>query len=115
MMFSGTSWGGIAFPGVYTSYDYGASVSIGSFFITHHLILGLQIAESRDLTTKYDELKRQSLFLRSSRDFYKTDWVADSSTGLSVSTNNDAFVTLLKNFDTGTQFFIARQGDSTST
>lgn len=22
----GTSWGGIPFPGVYTSYDYGASV-----------------------------------------------------------------------------------------
>jgi len=29
-MISGTSWGGIAFPGVYTSYDYGASVSIRS-------------------------------------------------------------------------------------
>jgi len=114
-MVSGTSWGGLPFPGVYTSYDYGASVSIGSLLSIYHSYFLSQIAESRDLTTKYDELKRQGLFLRSSRDFYKTDWVADSSTGLSVSTNSDAFITLLKNSDTGTQFFIARQGDSTST
>jgi len=29
-MVSGTSWGGLPFPGVYTSYDYGASVGVGS-------------------------------------------------------------------------------------
>ncbi|KAF5348545.1 hypothetical protein D9756_009580 [Leucocoprinus leucothites] len=98
MLYGGTSWGGIAFPGVYTSYDYGASLT-----------------ESRELTTKFDELKRQGLFLRSSPDFYKTDWIADSSTGLAVSTNNRAFITLLRNPDTSTQFYIARQNDSTST
>ncbi|KAJ3571523.1 hypothetical protein NP233_g3704 [Leucocoprinus birnbaumii] len=98
MLYGGTSWGGIAFPGVYTSYDYGASLT-----------------ESRELTTKFDELKRQGLFLRSSPDFYKTDWIADSSTGLAVSTNTNAFITLLRNPDTRTQFYIARQSDSTST
>ncbi|KIM43038.1 glycoside hydrolase family 35 protein [Hebeloma cylindrosporum] len=98
MFYGGTSWGAIPFPGVYTSYDYGASLT-----------------ESRELTPKYDELKRQSLFLRSSPEFYKTDWIADSSTGLRVSSNGAAFITLLRNPDTTTAFYIARQADSTST
>ncbi|GLB38736.1 putative glycoside hydrolase family 35 protein [Lyophyllum shimeji] len=98
MLYGGTSWGGIPFHGVYTSYDYGAS-----------------IAESRELTTKYDELKRQALFLRSSPEFYKTDWVADSSTGLAVATSSAAFVTLLRNPDSKAAFYILRQADSTST
>jgi len=75
----------------------------------------IQITESRELTTKYDELKRQAMFLRSSPEFYKTDWIADTSTGLGVSTNPAAFITLLKNPDTNTAFYIARQADSTST
>ncbi|KAF8968901.1 glycoside hydrolase family 35 protein [Flammula alnicola] len=98
MIFGGTSWGAIPFHGVYTSYDYGASIS-----------------ESRELTTKFDELKRQALFLRSSPEFYKTDWIADASTGLSVSTNSAAFITLLRNPDTNAAFYIARQASSTST
>ncbi|KAF8182624.1 glycoside hydrolase superfamily [Pholiota molesta] len=98
MIFGGTSWGAIPFHGVYTSYDYGAT-----------------IAESRELTTKFDELKRQALFLRSSPEFYKTDWIADASTGLSVATNSAAFITLLRNPDTGAAFYIARQASSTST
>ena len=75
----------------------------------------LQITESRELTTKYDELKRQAMFLRSSPEFYKTDWIADMSTNLGVSTNPAAFITLLKNPDTNSAFYIARQADSTST
>ncbi|KAG6917306.1 hypothetical protein DXG01_003147 [Tephrocybe rancida] len=98
MFYGGTSWGGIPFPGVYTSYDYGAS-----------------IAESRELTTKYDEIKRQGLFLRSSPEFYKTDWVADSSTGLAVSTSPAAFVSFLRNPDSKAGFYVVRQTDSTST
>ncbi|KAF8158030.1 glycoside hydrolase family 35 protein [Crassisporium funariophilum] len=98
MIYGGTSWGGIPFHGVYTSYDYGATIT-----------------ESRELTTKFDELKRQSLFLRSSPEFYKTDWIADASTGLQISTNPAAFITLLKNPDTGAAFYIARQASSTST
>ncbi|KAG6888527.1 hypothetical protein C0995_007639 [Termitomyces sp. Mi166 len=98
MFYGGTSWGGIPFPGVYTSYDYGASLT-----------------ESRELTTKFDEIKRQGLFLRSSPEFYKTDWIADSSTGLAVSTNSAAFVTFLRNPDSQAGFYIVRQTDSTST
>lgn len=67
------------------------------------------------MTTKSDELKRQALFLRSSPEFYKTDWLADASTGLNVSSNPAAFITLLANPDTGAVFYIARQRDSTST
>ncbi|KDR82517.1 hypothetical protein GALMADRAFT_237854 [Galerina marginata CBS 339.88] len=98
MLYGGTSWGAIPFHGVYTSYDYGATLT-----------------ESRELTTKADELKRQALFLRSSPEFYKTNWIADASTGLLVSTNTAAFITLLKNPDTGAAFYIARQASSTST
>lgn len=81
----------------------------------HPLIRNLQLMESRELTTKYDEIKRQGLFLRSSPEFYKTDWVADSSTGLAASTNSAAFVTFLRNPDSQAGFYIVRQRDSTST
>ncbi|KAF7789941.1 hypothetical protein EIP86_000889 [Pleurotus ostreatoroseus] len=100
MFYGGTSWGAIAYPGVYTSYDYGSA-----------------IRESRTLSPKLDEMKRQGLFLRSSPEFRKTDWIGDSSTGIpGVTTNNSAaFVTLLRNPDSGAGFYIVRQNDSTST
>ncbi|OCH94229.1 hypothetical protein OBBRIDRAFT_789567 [Obba rivulosa] len=103
MLYGGTSWGGIPFPGVYTSYDYGAS-----------------IRESRALSAKFDELKRQAIFLRSSPSFHKTDFIGDSSgtipgVSLGGSGGSAAFATFLKNPDTGTGFFILRQSDSTST
>ncbi|KAI1783316.1 hypothetical protein LXA43DRAFT_1102681 [Ganoderma leucocontextum] len=100
MLYGGTSWGGFPFPGVYTSYDYGSS-----------------IRETRALSDKFDEFKCQGLFLRSSPEFRKTDWIGDTSTGIpGVALNGSAaFVTLLQNPDTGTQFFITRQADSTST
>lgn len=114
--YSGTSWGAIPFHGVYTSYDYGASVSLGQF-PTDGLqsYARVQIAENRELTTKFDEIKRQGMFIRSSPEFYKTDWIADSSTGLTATTNTASFITLLKNPDTGAAFYVARQTDSTST
>lgn len=99
MLYGGTNWGGIAAPVVYTSYDYGSA-----------------LRESRALSPKFDELKRQGLFLRSSPEFRKTDWIGDSSTGVAVaSTSNASFATLLRNPDTGAQFIIVRQADSTST
>ena len=69
------------------------------------------------LSEKYDELKRQGLFLRSSPEFRKTDWVGESSSGISGVTlsSEAAFVTYLRNPDSGTGFFITRQNDSTST
>ena len=85
---------------IVNSYDYGAA-----------------IREPRALSPKFDELKRQALFIRSSPAFKKTDWIGDSSTGIPGVTVNgsSAFVTLLKNPDTGTGFIIARQQNSTST
>lgn len=82
------------------SYDYGSS-----------------IAETRALTPKFDELKRQGLFLRSSPSFRKTDWIGETSSGIPGVTLNGsaAFLTLLKNPDTATNFLIARQANSTST
>ncbi len=84
---------------IYLSYDYGSS-----------------IRETRALSDKFDEFKRQGLFLRSSPEFRKTDWIGDTSSGIPGVTLNGsgAFVTLLKNPDTGAQFFITRQADSTS-
>ncbi|KIJ23862.1 glycoside hydrolase family 35 protein, partial [Sphaerobolus stellatus SS14] len=98
MLYGGTSWGAIPYPGVYTSYDYGAA-----------------IRENRVLGPKFDELKRQGLFIRSSPEFSKTDWIGDSSTGAAATSNSAAFVTLLRNPDSGAGFYIARQGNSTST
>ncbi|KAJ8507040.1 hypothetical protein ONZ45_g10555 [Pleurotus djamor] len=81
-----------------SSYDYGASIQ-----------------ESRQLTTKYDELKRQGIFLRSSPEFYKTNWIGDTSTGVTTTTSSSAFATFLQNPDTKAGFCILRQADSTST
>ncbi|KAH8108699.1 glycoside hydrolase family 35 protein [Phellopilus nigrolimitatus] len=98
MIYGGTSWGAIPFAGVYTSYDYGSSIS-----------------ENRLLTSKYAELKRQALFLRSSPEFYKTNWVGNSSSSAVNVSNPNAFVVFLENPDTGAGFYIARQTSSTST
>ncbi|KAJ7648397.1 glycoside hydrolase family 35 protein [Mycena polygramma] len=98
MVYGGTSWGAIPFQCVYSSYDYGASIS-----------------ESRALTTKFDELKLQGIFLRSSPEFYKTNVIADSSTGLAVTSSPAAFATFLQNPDTKTGFYVLRQTNSTST
>ncbi|KAL0951694.1 hypothetical protein HGRIS_008370 [Hohenbuehelia grisea] len=98
MFYGGTSWGALPYPAAYTSYDYGASIS-----------------EPRLLTSKFDEMKRQGLFLRSSPEFYKTDWVTDSSSGGVFTTSTAAFVTFLQNPDTHAGFYVLRQTDSTST
>ncbi|KAI0278189.1 glycoside hydrolase family 35 protein [Russula aff. rugulosa BPL654] len=98
MFYGGTSWGGLPFPGVYTSYDYGAALE-----------------ESRQITNKFTELKSQGLFLRSSPEFLKTDRIGNSTSGSCEVSNPLAFVTLLKNPDTGTCFWIARQTNSSST
>ncbi|KZP00442.1 glycoside hydrolase family 35 protein [Calocera viscosa TUFC12733] len=97
MLFGGTSWGYLAFHGVYTSYDYGAS-----------------IAETRILTPKYAELKREGLFLRSVSDFYKTDMIGNTSTSAVNVSSPLIYGTYLRNPDTGTGFYIVRQQNSSS-
>ena len=79
------------------SYDYGAA-----------------IRENCALSPKFDELKHQRLFIRSSLEFHKTDWIGDSSMG-GVSVNGTrAFMTFLHNPDSPTGFYIMRQKNSTS-
>ncbi|KAJ8517999.1 hypothetical protein ONZ45_g4873 [Pleurotus djamor] len=97
MLFGGTSWGALPYHGGYTSYDYGAAIQ-----------------ENRGLTAKYDELKREGLFLRSSPEFTKTDWIGDSSSGGVTVSTSLAFATLLKNPDTNARFYVVRQANSTS-
>ncbi|KAF8915220.1 beta-galactosidase, domain 2-domain-containing protein [Mucidula mucida] len=121
MMYGGTSWGAIPFHGVrfdclhsnllrqtfhiqhYTSYDWGGAIS-----------------ENRTLSPKYEEFKREGYFIRSSADFYKTEWMGDSNAThtpyiADILSNPKIFVTLLKNPDTEARFYISRQNDSTST
>lgn len=80
------------------SYDYGAAIS-----------------EPRTLTSKYDELKAQGLFLRSSVNFTKTEWVGNNTNGVVNVTNPDVLVVELRNPDSGSGFYIARQLNSSST
>ncbi|TFK90371.1 glycoside hydrolase family 35 protein [Polyporus arcularius HHB13444] len=102
MFYGGTSWGAINYPGAYTSYDYGAAIK-----------------ETRLLWEKYDEMKRQAFFIRSSPQFRKTDWIGDNNatgTGIPGVTVNGTgtFATFLRNSDSGTGFLIARQLNSSS-
>ncbi|KAH9891918.1 glycoside hydrolase superfamily [Cubamyces lactineus] len=107
MFYGGTNWGGIAYPGAYTSYDYSGAIK-----------------ETRVLWEKYDEMKRQAMFIRSSPSFRKTDWIGNtnqsdpqtlySGVALSGKDGNKTFATYLQNPDTGTGFIIARQLNGTS-
>ncbi|CEL57170.1 hypothetical protein RSOLAG1IB_08403 [Rhizoctonia solani AG-1 IB] len=101
MLYGGTTWGYMTFPGVYTSYDYGAAIT-----------------ETRRLTSKYAELKQQGLFLRSVPEFYATDVIGNSTDSddhpTVVIDNPKVFGTLLRNKDTGAEFYIVRHTDSTS-
>jgi hypothetical protein len=94
MMYGGTSWGNIPFPGVYTSYDYGSA-----------------IRELRGLSEKYDHLKLLGLFPRSVPEIYQTD-VVDVLT-LS-SSDGTVVITHLKNPSNETGFYFIRHPDVSS-
>lgn len=55
MTFGGTSWGWLAYPGVYTSYDYGAAIN-----------------ESRQLTPKYYQQKLLGYFVHAVKPLTET-------------------------------------------
>ncbi|HEX8628055.1 MAG TPA: beta-galactosidase, partial [Catenuloplanes sp.] len=94
MSYGGTSWGWQPDPQqVYTSYDYGAA-----------------IAESRQLTAKYDETKRIGYFTQAVEPLAKTDALTVPAPG------SPAIVDTARiNPDTRTQFHTLRHADSTST
>ncbi|MEU5879547.1 beta-galactosidase [Spirillospora sp. NPDC047279] len=93
MAYGGTSWGWLPQPNdVYTSYDYGAAIT-----------------ENRQLTTKYDEFKRQGLFVTTVAPLARTDpAAAPASSSTAVHTEARA------NPDTGTQFVLVRHADRTT-
>ncbi|MEN3360578.1 MAG: hypothetical protein V7637_4560, partial [Mycobacteriales bacterium] len=94
MTYGGTSWGWLADPSqVYTSYDYGAAIN-----------------ESRQLTAKYDELKRQGYFVTSVAPLAKTD-----PAGSAATTDPAVLATARANPDDNTHFYVLRHRDSTST
>jgi beta-galactosidase GanA len=94
MGFGGTNWGWLAQPNdVQTSYDYGAAIT-----------------EARQLTTKYDEFKRQGLFVTSVAPLARTDPAE------ACASDNPAIETLVRaNPDTGTRFVLVRHADRAST
>ncbi|KAJ7809107.1 glycoside hydrolase family 35 protein [Mycena leptocephala] len=112
MLYGGTSWGAIPFQCVLFSPSH---TSHPDHYTAEYTRRTTTISESRALTTKFDELKLQGIFLRSSPEFYKTNVIADSSTGLAATSNPAAFATFLQNPDTKTGFYVLRQTNSTST
>jgi hypothetical protein len=67
------------------------------------------------LSTKFHELKSQGIFIRSTLDFAKTNWVTDSSLDAGITSDKRAFVTVLENPDSRSRYYIIRQAISSST
>ncbi|KAJ6538991.1 glycoside hydrolase family 35 protein [Mycena capillaripes] len=99
MLFGGTNWGGIAHPGVYTSYDYGSA-----------------IAEDRTLREKYYELKLQANFRAVSPAFLTSRPMNIFATQGSF-TGNQALKTtqVLDVVGNKTGFYVVRQTDASTT
>ncbi|KAJ6567229.1 glycoside hydrolase family 35 protein [Mycena vulgaris] len=98
MIFGGTNWGGIAHPGVYTSYDYGSA-----------------IAEDRTLREKYYELKLQANFRAVSPAFLTSRPINIFATQGSF-TGNQALKTtqVLDVVGNKTGFYVVRQTDAST-
>ncbi|MEV5708552.1 beta-galactosidase [Actinoallomurus sp. NPDC052274] len=94
MGFGGTNWGWLAQPNdVYTSYDYGSAIT-----------------ENRLLSDKYDEFKRQNLFLASVAPLTRTD------PATAPASSNQAIETVARvNTGTRTQFVLVRHSDHAAT
>nr|GAT53820.1 glycoside hydrolase family 35 protein [Mycena chlorophos] len=96
MLYGGTNWGGIAYPGVYTSYDYGAC-----------------IAEDRTLREKAYEVKLQAYF-RSVSPAFLTSRPQNVGASQGSFTGNEALKTTqsLDVVGNKTGFYIVRQTDA---
>ncbi len=92
MGYGGTSWGWLPFPGVYSSYDYGAAID-----------------EARQLTGKYDEFKRLNDMLEAVAPLRMTQPMNVTGSNPAVDYRGRL------NPTTGTQFFILRHTPIDST
>ncbi len=91
MFYGGTSWGYLGYPGVYTSYDYGAP-----------------LREWTNLGSRYDASKRVMMFATSTQSvFVKTLRNMD----LVEASNPDLLFRVRENPDTKTQFIFLRNMD----
>jgi beta-galactosidase len=93
MTYGGTNWGWLAEPAVYTSYDYGAAINA-----------------SRQLTAKYDQQKLLGYFTQTVPSLTKTDRLA-----VKQPSNPALRLDGRVNPDAGTEFYILRHADGTST
>jgi len=93
MTYGGTSWGWLPSDGLYTSYDYGAAIN-----------------EQRQLTPKYSAFKRLNYMLDAVTPLRQTN-------PLSYTIGTDPNVDYSSRYNpvTGTQFYVLRHADSTST
>jgi beta-galactosidase GanA len=92
MTFGGTSWGWLAYPGVYTSYDYGAALN-----------------ENRQLTAKYYQQKLLGYFVHAVEPLTRTE-------RMEVKQPTDPALRLdgrLNPID-GTRIYVLRHADATS-
>ncbi|QRW12333.1 glycoside hydrolase family 35 protein [Ceratobasidium sp. AG-Ba] len=94
MTYGGTNWGNLAYPGVYTSYDYGAAIS-----------------EDRTLAPKLSEIKLQGLFLHATPHYHLAGRI---STGTSLSSSDQIFTTHLATAQ-GQNLYIVRQTTNNNT
>ena len=110
MIYGGTNWGGIAYPGVYSSYDYVRTLGLTFLcFALYPHSQGAAIAEDRTLREKYYELKLQANFLRVSPAYLTTRPMnLDSNQG--AFTGNTALVTtqVLDAVGNVTAFYVIR-------
>ncbi|KAG8731749.1 hypothetical protein FRC10_001462 [Ceratobasidium sp. 414] len=94
MTYGGTNWGNLAYPGVYTSYDYAAAIS-----------------EDRTLTPKFSEIKLQGLLLHATPHYHLAGRI---STGTSLSSSSQIFTTHLATTQ-GQNLYIVRQTTNNNT
>ncbi|ESK93618.1 glycoside hydrolase family 35 protein [Moniliophthora roreri MCA 2997] len=98
MTYGGTNWGGIGYPGVYSSYDYGAA-----------------IAEDRTLREKYYEIKLQANFIHASPAYLTTRPMNIYASQGSFTGNSALKVTqVLDVVGNKTGFYVVRQTDAST-
>ncbi|KAI9316747.1 beta galactosidase [Dichotomocladium elegans] len=92
MAYGGTSWGGLAKPSVYTSYDYGSPIS-----------------EPGLMTSKAYEIKLQGTFIHTVKPFWTTS-------NFTVVNDNSEIILVdgLKDVNSDTKFYIAQHWNTPS-
>ncbi|KAI0783507.1 glycoside hydrolase family 35 protein [Abortiporus biennis] len=97
MIYGGTNWGNILYPGVYTSYDYGSA-----------------IREDRLLSPKYDEVKLQGMFYHASPQLLTSSILA-SGQSQTYTSNSGVFTSVLGLPEGPTKFYVVRQNSNNVT